>query len=245
MLLRAAATCAALWLPLGAAAESFTLSAPAALDDKGFLQYLLPRFTLKTGNRIERADEGAELALVAEPPGTRVFRDGERVWRLRGDGDADGAAADFADWITSDIGIRTIESFAPDGTPVYSATFEEEETEAAVEYAGDPDEGEDLSLALCGRCHVVGARNRMKGLGSTPSFGVMRTFPDWEGRFLAFFALKPHGAFTVIEGVTPPFDDALPPPIAPVEMTLDELDAIVAFVAGMEPADLGAPVQAR
>ena len=84
---------------------------------------------------------------------------------------------------------------------------------------------------------------RMKGIGSTPSFALLRALSDWPRRFEAFYVLKPHGAFTRIAGVTPPFPIDRPPPIAPVEMSLDELDAILAYVAQMEPADLGAPIR--
>jgi hypothetical protein len=71
----------------------------------------------------------------------------------------------------------------------------------------------------------------------------MRSFTDWRARFEAFFALNPHPSFTQVDGVTEPFDISRPSPIAPVEITLDELDAILAFVSRIPPADLGAPIQ--
>lgn len=223
--------------------KRFTLTAPGALDDNGFLQYLLPRFSLKTQVRIARAPQG-DLAIVTEPPGTPVFTDGTTTWRLRGDtrGEDEGR---FLDWLTSEVGQETIESFPPGGTPVYSAHFE---TEAAAEDPlpeGDVDLGEELSLSLCGRCHVVNDRNRMSGVGSTPSFPVLRTFPDWEGKFLAFYALNPHPAFTQVDEVTDPFHESRPPTTVPLEITLDQIDAIVAYVARMAPAELGAPIESR
>lgn len=83
----------------------------------------------------------------------------------------------------------------------------------------------------------------MSGIGSAPSFAVMRSFADWDSRFSAFFALKPHPAFTQVEGVTDPFPPELPPAIAPIELTLEELEAIVAYVAALPPADLGKPLE--
>ena len=59
----------------------------------------------------------------------------------------------------------------------------------------------------------------------------------------AFYALRPHGAFTVIEDLTPAFDPERPPPIVPVEMTLDDLDDVMAYVATIPVADLGAAIQ--
>ena len=83
----------------------------------------------------------------------------------------------------------------------------------------------------------------MNGIGSTPSFAVIKALPDWDLRFQAFYVLRPHAAFTQIEDVTPGFDPELPPPIVPVEMTLDDLNDLMAYVATITAADLGAPIQ--
>ncbi|MEO0760718.1 MAG: hypothetical protein AAFZ09_02745 [Pseudomonadota bacterium] len=102
--------------------------------------------------------------------------------------------------------------------------------------------GEKLATFACGRCHVVSERNRMGGIGSTPSFAAMRTIEDWERRFRTFYALRPHGAFTQVEGVTPPFDPLRPPAIHPVEVTEADIEAIVDFARSIPPKDLGAPL---
>jgi mono/diheme cytochrome c family protein len=115
----------------------------------------------------------------------------------------------------------------------------------AVVFDGDPALGKRVSLLQCGRCHVVAPETRMGAIGSTPSFAVLRTFADWDARFQSFFALKPHAAFTQVAGVTAPFAIHLPSPIAPIEVTLEELEAIIAYVAGLAPADLGAPIQVQ
>jgi hypothetical protein len=83
----------------------------------------------------------------------------------------------------------------------------------------------------------------MTGIGSTPSFSVLRSLPDWSDRFSVFYVLNPHPSFTVIDGVTPPFATNRPPPIAPVVLTLDDLEDVLAYVAGLKPADLGAPLR--
>lgn len=100
--------------------------------------------------------------------------------------------------------------------------------------------GEKLALFNCGRCHVIGPRNRMGGIGSTPSFPVLRTFPDWEDRMKAFWTLRPHPAFTQIEGVTAPFAEDQPAHIHPIRLTLEELDRIIGYARTVAPADLGA-----
>ena len=65
--------------PVLAQEKSFTLQAPFSFNDSGFLRYLLPRFSLKTGIKIHLLEEGG-LARFGEE-GTPVFREGARLWR--------------------------------------------------------------------------------------------------------------------------------------------------------------------
>jgi hypothetical protein len=224
-----------------AAQDGLGLAAPPEVVDSGLLGFILPRFSLKTGVRVTPDADGT-LVIADAPPGTPVFRRGDQTYFLRG-GDSSDAAARFADWLTSDIGLRTVESFAPDSPPPFSAPVEDIAEAEPVTFEGDSDIGGTLSLRHCGRCHVIDQRNRMAGLGSAPSFGVLRGLPDWDVRFQQFFVLAPHMAFTQIADVTEPFPIDRPPPIVPVEMTWDEMEAILAFVSAMPATDLGAPLQ--
>jgi len=220
--------------------EALGLAAPAEVKDSGLLQHILPRFSLKTGIRVI-ADDAGVLVLETAPPGDPVFaRDGV-IYHLRTGDDAKHER--FRDWLLSDIGKNTVESFNPEQGEPFSASFEITATQQDNVIDGDTIRGEELSMTHCGRCHVIGPQNRMNGLGSTPSFAVLRAMPDWSERFEAFFALNPHPAFTQIDGLTLPFDPARPSPIHPVEMTLDDLDAILAFVSAIKAADLGAPLE--
>ena len=99
--------------------------------------------------------------------------------------------------------------------------------------------GEKLTIVNCGRCHVVSAKNRMGGIGSTPSFAVLRTFDDWEARMKKFWTLRPHPSFTQIDGVTDPFPEHRPPHVHPIRLTLDELGRIIAYTRTIPPAELG------
>jgi len=227
--------------PLGAQEGDLKLAVPQAVEDTGFMQFLVPRFSLKTSVRIERVAEQDAAQMRVGSEGTPVFVGLGQTWALSHNGDA--RAERFLDWLLSDIGQRTIESFAGDSGAAFTVPTEAVEVEEATVYSGDIALGETLSLDKCGRCHVISDKNRMKGMGSTPSFALMRSFPDWETRFATFHLLKPHGSFTQIDGVTDPFDPASPPSIVPMTMTLDELDAILAYVSGIKPADLGAPLQ--
>ncbi len=100
---------------------------------------------------------------------------------------------------------------------------------------GDPVAGEELATRHCGRCHMVNERTRMTTIGARPSFALLRGLADWRHRFETFYSLNPHPAFTQVAGVTPPFDESRPPPIVPLRPTVAEIDAILAYVAGLAP----------
>ncbi len=106
---------------------------------------------------------------------------------------------------------------------------------AAQDYAP----GEKLTLFNCGRCHKVSEKDRMGGIGSTPSFAALRTIEDWEERMKAFWTLRPHPSFTQIEGMTEPFPPDRPPLVYPISLTLKELDIIIDYARTIKPADLG------
>jgi hypothetical protein len=119
----------------------------------------------------------------------------------------------------------------------------QEAAQVVLAMEGDAELGHAVSRAKCTRCHAVDEATRGWGIGSTPSFGILRALPDWEERFTAFYALKPHAAFTQITDLTEPFPVSRPSPIAPIALTLDEFDALIAYVAAMQAADLGAPLK--
>lgn len=221
--------------------DPLKLAVPDALDASGFAQFVVPRFSLKTSIRIERvaADEPAQMRFGSE--GEVVFVGLDERWSFAHNGDP--RATRFLDWLKSDVGKRTIESFEGARGETFSAELTVAAAEEETVYEGDVVAGEKLSLTMCGRCHVINEKNRMNGMGSTPSFAVLRGLPEWDTRFATFHLLNPHPSFTQIKDVTDPFDPMLPPPIVPLDMTLDDLEAILAYVSGIEAADLGAPIQ--
>ena len=215
------------------------LSAPDEVVDSGLLKFILPRFSLKTGIRVQ-PDPNGTIIVAKDPPGEPVFKKGDTIYYLRVDDSAKHQR--FRDWLTSDIGKRTIDSFQIDGAAQYSSSFDVAAVAEVAEFEGDALQGEKLSLTHCGRCHVVSEKNKQNGIGSTPSFAVLRSLADWDSRFQQFYVLAPHGAFTQIEDVTEPFDPERPSPIVPVELTPDDVDAILAYVQEIKPADLGKPI---
>ncbi|MDU9004608.1 cytochrome c [Sedimentitalea todarodis] len=221
------------------AQDGLGLAAPEPVVDSGLLKHILPRFSLKTSIRVT-PDTSGPMTLAAAPPGVPVFHDDSVTYHLRIADDP--RQQRFRDWLLSEVGKATIDSFQRDGVHPFSARFSVVETADAPVVSGNAKRGAELSLVHCGRCHVVGPENRMNGLGSTPSFAALRSLPDWIERFEQFFVRNPHGAFTQIIGVTPPFEPERPPPIVPVELTVDDIDAIISHVAQTRAADLGAPL---
>ena len=215
--------------------------APPALIEAGLIKYITPRFSLKTQVKVELVDDPAVAEVLIADEGRALFSGLGQTWHLETRGDGKGAKR-FADWLTSQVGARTIQSFAPEGTPIFTEPKVQKAVVAKVEMTGDAIAGQGVSWAKCGRCHVTERGRGGFGIGSTPSFFVMRGFEDWESRFAGFYVLKPHAAFTQIEDVTDPFPIDRPSPIAPIELTLDDLEAILAYVAALAPADLGGPL---
>lgn len=231
--------------PLGATAQddrTVRLYAPEALTATDVMDYILPRFTLKTRVRVELVDSAESADIVLGDAGRALFDGPAQTWHMDVRSPDHAATDRFADWLSGDIGRNTVLAYAPEGAPLFTEPAAQERAVAAVEMSGDAELGHAVSVAKCTRCHAVDDETRSAGIGSTPSFGVLRALPDWEARFTAFYALNPHPAFTIVKDVTPPFDESRPSPIVPIAMTLDEVEAVLAYVAGMPAADLGAPL---
>lgn len=221
-------------------------SAPASLTETGLLNYLIPRFSLKTGIRMKLAGEGepASIHLNSDGRGRLAFSGPRNDWYLeisRGDK----TATRFEDWLFGEIGRRTVASFAVEGQQMFNPAAARKKQAAITALTGDAVLGESLAERHCGRCHMVNEKTRMTTIGSTPSFALMRGFADWSSRFEAFYSLNPHPSFTLVENVTEPFDETRPPPIAPLELSLKDIEAILAFVQTIEPAKLGSPLKVQ
>lgn len=220
--------------------RTLKLEAAETLKDSGFLQHILPRFALKHGIRVGLGTPG-DLRLSATGD-TPVFIGMGQVWHLE-QLSTSPQAERFADWLRSDIGLRTVEGFTgPDGQP-FERTTGPEVAEAPLVLTGDAAAGLLLSRRLCGRCHVVSEADRMQGIGSTPSFFALRSFSDWDERFLAFYVLNPHPSFTRISDLGMQLNPQHKAAIVPLDLSLDDLDDIVTYVADLPAADLGAPIQ--
>lgn len=240
-------------LPIAVAQEAdLRLIVPDHLIESGLTQHLLPRFRFKTRIRVEaivEGDDGAASLLPEAADGIAVMSSADGVPYYLASISPDPAQqekiAKLLDWLQSGPGRAAIESFKPDGSQLFTPGAKKIVEEVKIEIEGDADLGSKLALLHCGRCHVVDSRNPFGGIGSTPSFGALKTLPDWPESFAAFWTINPHPAFTQIEGITEPFDPARPSPIAPLVMTIEDVEAIASFVAKMPTKDLGGTVEAR
>tara|TARA_R110002110_G_scaffold287407_2_gene501731 strand:- start:10948 stop:11718 length:771 start_codon:yes stop_codon:yes gene_type:complete len=226
--------------PVNAQVEprEFSLNVGAEMKAAGLMQYLLPRFALKTGRRARIVDAGGDALLEKDGTGRPAMARGDSVWTLRL-GSENPAAARFADWLLSDIGQNSLGRFTPEtGAPFTPASIKIAVQEFVFE--GDVDIGKRAALLNCGRCHRVAPDGTGIGIGSTPSFMALRALSDWAERFRNFPDRNPHPSFMQIEDISPAFDPAFPPSIIPVVISLQEMQAIQAYVSGLAPADLGA-----
>ena len=99
---------------------------------------------------------------------------------------------------------------------------------AVADAAGKSEKGREIANQHCARCHVIGDHNRMGGIGSTPSFPLLRKMADWRERFETFYDRRPHPVHVRVEGVRQWTD--LPSNAQPITITQDDVDDILAFV---------------
>ena len=94
--------------------------------------------------------------------------------------------------------------------------------------------GREVVWQHCTSGHVVPDMNLYGGIGSTPSFGAMTWLPDWEHRFEVFHTLSPHPALVKISGLSEQRVPSLPAFVAEIELQIDDIEAILAFVRTLE-----------
>lgn len=107
------------------------------------------------------------------------------------------------------------------------------------------EKGEKLVRQHCTRCHVVGNLNKYGGIGSTPSFGAMKSLPDWQDRFAAFWSLLPHPSVVQVEGLSPERPKGLLATTKQIFLNMDDVDAIQAYVDTVPVKDLGGGINYR
>ena len=252
-------------LPLSAPVQANTLNLGVSedLEASGLARHLAPRYGLRANTRVtviaadaaglEAGLHAGEIDVVIASDAVLAALQADGVVRRRAaafrtdeedargyavsrpvDGPNEDRAAAFQDWLTGTVGRSAIEVFEGEVAYVPGALVVER---AAADLVpdGDVEAGADLALSHCGRCHRIDARNRFGGMSNTPSFAVLRAQDVWLDKFITFWALNPHPSFTQIDGLTQPFDPERPPSIHPLYLTMDEVDAIVAFAATIEP----------
>ncbi|MCT4608549.1 MAG: cytochrome c [Pelagimonas sp.] len=208
--------------------------------DSGLMKHILPRFSLKNQVKVTLVERDAAHLSIADT-GAALFDGLGQTWRIDPVQPSHAGAKKLVKYLRSEVGQRTVFGFAPEGVVLFGEASVAEDIAEDTAPAQDVVAGLRASKQLCARCHSVEGLGG--GIGSTPSFSVLRSLEDWETRFATFFQLKPHPAFTQIPDVTDPFPIDRPSPIAPVEMDMEELDAILTYVGAMGAADLGNPLK--
>lgn len=245
------------------AAEEISLHAAPELVEAGLVRHLAPRFRFRSGIRITLAPspEEADMALMAEDAvdgqimararlARPVFvnrKNGRRylLLILTADEEKAAAASAFLDWLLNGPGKATLESF-PDGEhPAFEAIERAGMPVTPASFKGDPVRGYQLARLHCRRCHVIDEKDKFAGIGSTPSFMALKALPDWQQRFSVYWTLPPHRGLVDVEAMSEPRPLSQPLPIAPVKMTLDDVEDILAYVASLEAKDLGKPIEMR
>jgi len=235
--------------PIRAEQTPLVLAAPDALRETGVLKYLLPRFRFKKRISVSVVAKGAaaDATLTTEAQGPAVFlaRKGGVTWHLRlpAEGSPTRASAlAFRDWLRSKPGRAAIESFPPGGASQFEAAAEQAAVVKPLELTGNVDRGHQLARRDCMRCHVVDKQSLFAGIDSTPSFAALRTYPDWHERFQLFWTANPHRALITVTDMSEEKDPLHPVTIAPIVLSPDNVEDLVAYVATIAPADLGNPI---
>ena len=211
------------------------------------VQYVIPRFSLKTRIRFDQVESAGDIQLVTERPetGAEVLKlvSGETVYITAVGGAVESSDyRAFVDWLVSEPGRATIADFE---LMVSRSRFRRPPRKLLrieMVIVGNIDHGRELSSDHCRRCHKVDRADKYAGIDNAPSFHAMRTFDDWYIRFSRFYAVSPHKALISVEGSGIEKNRALIT-IAPIDLQMDDINDIVAFVNSLTPLDLGKPIQ--
>ena len=124
-------------------AFALTLSHDKVIPSE-LIQYVIPRFSLKTRIRLDRVEAAGDIQFVTEPPenGTQVLDlvSGETVY-IRAVGEA-AQSTDykaFVDWLVSEPGRATIADFQIDGRQVAIPAEAQEAAPVEIVIVGDLD----------------------------------------------------------------------------------------------------------
>ena len=211
------------------------------------VQYVVPRFSLKTRIRFDQVESSGDIQLVTVRPETgaevMTLVSGETVYITAAGGAVESSDyRAFVDWLVSEPGRATIADFELDGRQIAIPTAADEAAPIEMVIVGNIDHGRELSRDHCRRCHKVDRADKYAGIDNAPSFHAMRTFDDWHIRFSTFYAVSPHKALISVEGSGIEKNRALIT-IAPIDLQMDDINDIVAFVHSLTPLDLGKPIQ--
>ena len=101
---------------------------------------------------------------------------------------------------------------------------------------GNIDRGRTLAQTHCARCHVIGDFNKFGGIGSTPSFRLLRGIEDGMVRFQTFYERRPHPVFVRVPNI--PRWSKAPAYATEFTVTPEAIKDLMAFVKTIKKIDL-------
>jgi len=239
----------------GAGEASLLLGVPKALEKTGLVRYLLPRFHFKFRIKVVAVPAGAPADMVLTGETGGAARRDVFVAKAAGtrfalaitapQGPRRKAAAKFRDWLLSKPGRAAIAAYPPGKPPLFKAAPKAVRVVAMAALTGDAKHGHQLASQHCSRCHVVDKKRPFSGIGSSPSFSGLRTRPDWRGVFRTFWSVSPHASVISVKGMSERKSPAAASNIVPIQLTPEDVNDILAYVATIKPKDLGAPIALR
>ncbi|KRO87594.1 MAG: hypothetical protein ABR89_08400 [Rhodobacter sp. BACL10 MAG-120910-bin24] len=221
--------------------RSFKIWVDVKLSQTGLLDFLLPRFSLKNNTKVEivskRTDSDLALGVSNSEPIFAMNFDKYGVLTIN----ENHSAVFFIEWMRSGVVETAVAAFnALNGTTFLHISRDVQRVEIVFE--GNATLGAKLAKQHCGRCHKVGQSESEFGIGSTPSFRALRALKDWDERMMSFYVRNPHPAFMRVEGISEEFDEERPATISPIELSIEDTEALQSYVSGLEPANLGEEV---
>ena len=227
--------------------NNIIMKLPAELVNLGFDKFLFSRFKFRSQISIRSSTLediiDAELGVIDS--GIEVFSDLNGVaYRLRvvtDDAVLKEKLNKFETWLLRGPGADVIEDFSFDGVPLFVKMPEVVQEIEEIQLSGNVRKGKELARVHCKRCHVVDD-NAYSGIGSTPSFHAMKSRASWFERFSAFWTVNPHVSIISVEDLFEAGSDNSPVPIVPVNLRLEDIDDILAYVNSIEAKDLGSPI---
>ncbi len=156
--------------------RSITVYALETIVKKGFLKYILPKFSLKHSIFVGVSqDRGQEDTIFHILKGSNTsFSNCLRcVFLSLQEKDKSEFAEAFKDCLTSKVGENAIKSFTFENGVIFPTEFQADVMQTEIAFLIDTTLGHQLATQNCGRCQAIVETKLKKTIGSIPSFAAL------------------------------------------------------------------------